>query len=268
VTIAPPHAFDSDTALEEVDAGNWRAWAPEHWFVGRGPNGGYLAALAARAAEAASARPLRSLSLHFVAAPAVGPIDVAATLEREGRTYSAVSIRIEQDGAPMTLAVATLGELPEDGAAWDATAMPEATPLLETQSFAPEQANVPAFMRNYDMRWAVGRNGDAPGSGGWIRTREPRLLDAPLVAAMTDAWAPAAFVALGRFVGAPTLDLTIHIRRPLPPAGMAADDYVLGRFTTRLAVGGTWEEDGELWTPGGELIAQSRQLALVRELPA
>ncbi|HTE60127.1 MAG TPA: thioesterase family protein [Solirubrobacteraceae bacterium] len=261
-------SFDADTALEEVEPGSWRAWAPEHWFVGRGPNGGYLAALAARAAEAASARPLRSLSLHFVAAPAVGPIDVAATLEREGRTYSAVSIRIEQDGAPMTLAIATLGELPDEGAAWDATSMPEATPLAETQSFAPEQANVPAFMRNYDMRWAVGQNGDAPGSGGWIRTREPRLLDAPLVAAMTDAWAPAAFVALGRFVGAPTLDLTIHIRRPLPPAGMAADDYVLGRFTTRLAVGGTWEEDGELWTPGGELIAQSRQLALVRELPA
>ena len=83
---------------------------------------------------------------------------------------------------------------------------------------------------------------------------------------MTDAWAPAAFVALGRFVAAPTLDLTIHVRRPLPPAGMAPEDYVLGRFTSRLSVAGVWEEDGELWSPGGELIAQSRQLALVREL--
>jgi acyl-CoA thioesterase len=268
MTVAPPHAFDADTALEDVDAGRWRAWAPEHWFVARGPNGGYLAALAARAAEAAAGRPLRSLSLHFVAAPAVGPIDVAATVEREGRTYSAVSIRIEQDGAPMTLAIATLGELPAEGAGWDATSMPDATPLAETQPIPPEQANLPAFMRNYDMRWAVGRDGDgAPGSGGWIRTREPRLLDAPLVAAMTDAWAPAAFVALGRFVAAPTLDLTIHIRRPLPPPGMGPEDHVLGRFTSRLSVAGAWEEDGELWTPDGELIAQSRQLALVRELP-
>ena len=38
-------------------------------------------------------------------------------------------------------------------------------------------------------------------------------------------------------------------------------------FPTRLAVAGVWEEDGELWTPAGELIAQSRQLALIRELP-
>ena len=47
---------------------------------------------------------------------------------------------------------------------------------------------------------------------------------------------------------------------------MAPEDYVLGRFASRLSVAGVWEEDGELWTRGGELIAQSRQLALVREL--
>jgi acyl-CoA thioesterase len=145
--------------------------------------------------------------------------------------------------------------------------MPAATPLSETQPIEPEQANVPAFMRNYDMRWALGTAGEVPGSGGWLRTREPRAIDAPLIAAMTDAWAPAAFVALGRFVAAPTLDLTIHIRRPLPPAGMTPEDHLLVRFTSRLSVAGVWEEDGELWTPDGELVAQSRQLALARELP-
>jgi acyl-CoA thioesterase len=290
VTVAPPHPFDSDTALEEAGPGRWRAWAPEHWFVARGPNGGYLAAVAARAAEAAAGRPLRSLTLHFIAAPAVGPIDVAVTLERVGRTYTAASIRLEQDGAPKTLALATLGALPDDGPEWDAAPPPEATPLAETERIPPEQANVPAFMRNYDLRWANvtspgdpslrgsadvtspgdpssrGSDGETriPGSGGWMRTAAPRVLDAPLVAAMTDAWAPAAFVALGRFGSAPTLDLTIHIRRPLPPAGMAPEDYVLGRFTSRLSVAGVWEEDGELWTPAGELIAQSRQLALIR----
>ena len=77
-----------------------------------------------------------------------------------------------------------------------------------------------------------------------------------------------AFVALGRFVAAPTLDLAIHFRRPLPVPGMAPDDHVLGRFRTRASVAGVWEEDGELWTPSGELLAQSRQLALVRELPS
>lgn len=261
------HAFDTDTALEPVSEGRWRAWAPEHWFVARGPNGGYLAAVAARAVEAAAGRPLRSLSLHFAAAPAVGPLDVGVTLQRAGRSYSAASVRIEQDGRPMTLGLATLGELPADGAGWDATAMPRAMPLDEAQPIPTDVPDAPEFMRNYDMRWALGDDNGVPGSGGWIRTTEPRGLDAPLVAALTDAWPPAAFVALGRFVAAPTLDLTIHIRRPLPIAGMSPDDHVLCRFTSRLSVAGAWEEDGELWSPGGELIAQSRQLALVRELP-
>ena len=85
VTLAPPHPFDADTALEPAGDGRWSAWAPEHWFVARGPNGGFLAALAARAAEAAAGRPLRSLTLHFLAPPAVGALAVGATVERERR---------------------------------------------------------------------------------------------------------------------------------------------------------------------------------------
>ena len=150
--------------------------------------------------------------------------------------------------------------------------MPDARPLADTPPVPPEQANVPAFMRNYDLRWALGgrpgEDGALAATGGWMRAKEPRALDSPLVAALTDAWAPSAFVALGRFVAAPTLDLTIHFRPPLPVPGMAPEDHVLGRFHSRLSVAGVWEEDGELWTPAGELIAQSRQLALVRELPS
>jgi len=261
------HDFDADTALEPQPDGRLRAWAPEHWFVARGPNGGFLAAVAARAAEQVSGRPLRSLTLHFAAPPAVGPLDVSTVLERDGRSYSAASIRIEQEERPMTLALATLGELPEDGAAWGRGAPPAATPLAETTPLPPEVTGSPAFMRNYDMRPALHED-DGHVSGAWIRARAPRALDAPLAAAMTDAWAPVAFTALQRAVIAPTLDLTIHIRRPLPPAGLAPEDHVLARFSSRLAVGGVWEEDGELWSPDGELLVQSRQLALIRERAA
>jgi acyl-CoA thioesterase len=258
------HDFDADTALEALPDGRLRAWAPEHWFVARGPNGGFLAAVAARAAEQASGRPLRSLTLHFVAPPAVGPLDVTTVLERDGRSYSAISIRIAQEGRPMTLALATLGELPEEGAAWAPGPPPAAAPLEGIEPLSPEVTGTPAFTRNYDLRPALHEEGGHV-SGAWIRARAPRALDAPLAAAMTDAWAPVAFTVLRRAVIAATLDLTIHIRSPLPPAGMAPEDHVLARFSSRLAVGGVWEEDGELWSPAGELLVQSRQLALIRE---
>ena len=57
-------------------------------------------------------------------------------------------------------------------------------------------------------------------------------------------------------------------RLALPHAEVTARRFVLVRFTSRLSVAGVWEEDGELWSPSGELLAQSRQLALARELPS
>jgi len=41
-------------------------------------------------------------------------------------------------------------------------------------------------------------------------------------------------------------------------------DWVLARFASRLSRDGFIEEDGEIWSRDGWLIAQSRQLALLQ----
>ena len=103
-----------------------------------------------------------------------------------------------------------------------------------------------------------------PHIGAWMRTAEPRPADPILLAALTDAWIPAAFAHMEQPNFVPTIDLTIHWRAaPGVPAG--EHPWVLGLFTTRLGAGGTWEEDGELWSEDGVLLAQSRQLAIVRD---
>ena len=103
----------------------------------------------------------------------------------------------------------------------------------------------------------------APHNGAWMRAAEPRPADPVLLAALTDAWIPAAFAHMDQPTFVPTIDLTIHWRAaPGVPAG--EHPWVLGLFTTRLGAGGTWEEDGELWSEDGVLLAQSRQLAIVR----
>ena len=101
-------------------------------------------------------------------------------------------------------------------------------------------------------------------SGGWMRLREPHELDSPLVAALADAWPPAVFPVAAGPVAAPTIELTVHFRGDLP----APDDWVLGVFESRLGRGGFFEEDGTLWTRSGEVIAQSRQLALAIAPPS
>jgi acyl-CoA thioesterase len=94
-----------------------------------------------------------------------------------------------------------------------------------------------------------------------VRPRPSGPLDAVAVTALSDTMVPAAFSRLGRLAIVPTLDLTIHFRAPL---GADGDGWALAVFESRRSAGGTWEEDGELWARDGRLLAQSRQLAMIR----
>jgi acyl-CoA thioesterase len=100
-------------------------------------------------------------------------------------------------------------------------------------------------------------------AGGWMRLLEPAAVDAPLLALYADLWLPPVFARLESPVAAPTIDLTIHFRDPEAAAALAAEDHVLGVFRSHYAAGGLVEEDGELWSPDGVLLAHSRQLALL-----
>ena len=65
-------------------------------------------------------------------------------------------------------------------------------------------------------------------TGGWLRLREPRAPDAPLLAQYLDAWWPAAFVRIARPAAVPTIDLTIHFRAPSAAAALDPAEPVHG----------------------------------------
>ena len=123
----------------------------------------------------------------------------------------------------------------------------------------------PRFHDRFDIRWVDGGGpGRAAGEArnlAWLRLEEGGALDHLAVTALSDGWLPAAFSKLGRFTIVPTFDLTIHFRAPLPAAG----EWLLADYRSRFSAGGAWEEDGELWAADGTLVAQSRQLAMIRE---
>ena len=259
--------FDADTALEPAGAGRWRAEISDRWFVGRGPNGGFLAAIAVRLMEALvddPARVPRSLTLHFLEAASAGPIELGGAVERSGRSTTAVSLRMEQGGRPVALGLGALavwrdGERDHLATAPPGVARPEDLPEMAVS----DVPDAPAFVHNYEWRWATD---PAPGEralvGGWIRAPGDRTVDHVAVAAFADAFPPAVFPLIGRVATAPTIDLTIHFRAPLRDVGA---EWVLGAFRTRRVAGGFFEEDGELWSEDGTLLAQSRQLAMLRE---
>ena len=250
--------FDRDTAPEALGDGRYRVSFDRAWWVVRGPNGGIVAAAIVRSMEAelgAPERQLRSLTVHYLAAPAEGDAEVAVTIERSGRSLSTVTARLYDDGRTLAIAIAAFA-LPYPGVLehHDAPA-PEIGPPGE---MAVRDLEAIPIGRQYAMRSALGAEGEAL-VGGWIELAEQRPIDSALIVALTDAWWPAPFELLDHPVAAPTIDLTVHVRAALP----RPPQPVIAEFRTSQIADGYFEEDGRLWAADGTLLAQSRQLALL-----
>lgn len=258
--------FASDTAVAPLGGARYRGRAPGAWFGPIAPNGGFLAALVLRAITAeldAADREPRSLTVHFLRPPAEGELDVALQVERTGRTASTVSARVEQGGRLVAIVLCTFTQRYEGAAEW-APPVPEVPPPPEVAVAGMEGA--PRMFGQMELRPLYGGQAFAGAGfddavvGGWLRPRVAHPIDHPLLAFLSDAWWPSAFSRLEKPSPAPTLDLTIHFRGVLP---QGEHEYVLGRYESRAAIAGVFEEDGELWSEDGRLLAQSRQIALV-----
>ena len=259
--------LDDDLALQAAADGAYVGTIGETWWTPRGPLGGYVMALVLRAMTLAvddATRHPRSFTMHFLRPPGAGPITVRPVVERTGRTLSSLSARLEQDDRLVGLALAAFSQ-PWASPALDDAPMPEVAPP-EGRGPLPDLPGGngrPPFTDLMTMQW---RFGDPPFSrsdhgltGGWLGLREERPLDALAVTLLADAWFPAPWPRLTQLAPAPTIDLTVHFRSPLP----IPDGLLLGRFRNRVLRDGFFDEDGELWSADGRLVAQSRQLGLV-----
>ncbi len=261
-------AFARATAVEPLGGGAWEGTCDTSWSAPNGPNGGYLAAIVLRALTAAvadDARPARSLTCHYLRPPGPGPVRVEVTEERVGRSVTALSARLLQGGRLCVLALAAFA-VDREGAADYAAVAPTVPPSRDVAVMEPGPG-APAMVHKFEVRPAIG---DAPFSGaqeavtgGWIRLADPHPVDAPALAMYADAWLPAPFTRIVEPVAAPTIDLTVHFRAPRAAAALAADEPLLAVFRSTTSAEGFFEEDGELWSPDGVLLAHSRQLALL-----
>jgi acyl-CoA thioesterase len=263
------HAFDDATALSPAGEGAWDGEIADGWATPRGPLGGYVMAIVMRSFELAiddPSRTARSATMHFMRPPEAGPVRVHAQVQRAGRSLSTVSGRLSQGGKLLGMALGAYSP------PWEAPVLEDPEPMPEVEaakgrepiSVGPrEGAPPPDFSQRITMQPRFGETPFSGGSsgevGGWMGLIEERPLDALSLAVLADAWFPAPWPRLTEFAAAPTIDLTVHFRVSLP----LPDQLLLGRFRNRMVREGFFDEDGELWTPDGTLIAQSRQLALL-----
>ncbi len=257
--------FLRDTAVEALGDGRYRGHVSAAWFTPRGANGGFLAAVVLRAiiaSEPDAQRAPRSLTLHYLRPPGEGEVSISVTEERRGGSVTTYSARMEQDGRLCVLALAALSHDFASSLNYGPS-MPDVAP--PNGLAVRDDPTLPPIAHRFATQGAVGyapfSGGPEALSGGWIAFAgdEPSPLDAPALALLSDAWLPSMFVLVQDFIGVPTIDLTIHFRaRTEGRTGPA-----LAIFRSRTSAEGFFEEDGELWSEDGMLLAQSRQLGPV-----
>lgn len=264
-------AFDRAIAITPQGEGEYLAVSSPDWSAPTGPHGGYVAAIVMRAMEAELAdpsRPARSLTLHYARAPQHAPLAIEVAVERSGRNLSTLSARVVQDGRVCVLALAAFAAAFPEVARFTA-AMPDVPPADAIEPW-PVRPGVPSIASRVEFRGVIGAlpfsGADEALTGGWMRMHEPQPLDAAALALYADAWLPAVFARVHEPVGAPTIDLTVHFRNPAAALALDPGAPILGVFRSQYASDGFTEEDGELWSPDGTLLAHCRQLALLRDL--
>jgi acyl-CoA thioesterase len=103
--------------------------------------------------------------------------------------------------------------------------------------------------------WLKGTPSGDPTAEFWMRFADGRDADPLTLPLIVDA-APPVVLELG--ASSTTIELNVHLRARPAPGWLAC------RVITRYVSGGYHEEDVEVWDSAGTLVAQSRQLALIR----
>jgi acyl-CoA thioesterase len=266
--------FDADTS---PDADGAVALAAR-WNVGRNQNGGVLLATVARALATVAGQPDPfAVTGHYLAAATDGAASVRATLVKPGRTYATATGELWQDERERVRVVGSFGDLATRAAEGpfavpvDAPALPpvgDCTDLFELLTATVGERSLTKSLRNFEIRvdpdggWGPRDDPKRPSLRGWVRFRDEETVTPMMLLALADGFPP---TLLGHTdIGwLPTVELTVHVFGA-PPAD---EPWLRAELATRTIAGGLLDEDGELWSADGRLVARFRQLAMLIPRP-
>jgi acyl-CoA thioesterase len=253
-------------ALAGTAPGVYEGTADRTWWGHDALFGGYAQALvlaAMRRSVDDAAKAPKSMTMHFLRPFLDGPQRIEVGLEREGRNMANVTARAWSGGKLAGLALANFGTN-RRSPSFVAARMPDVAPLGAEEAPVDPAAGIPThelfdfFPRMGGLRFSSG----VSEVGGWVRPRFPAPADEYLCTVLADLWLPAAYHRWEVGAVAVSADITMHFRASLP-AGVAPGSPLFVVLRAAKSGDGWADEDGEIWTADGELLAQSRQVRFV-----
>lgn len=248
------------TAVTRRDESTYDVALDLGWAIGGNPHGGYLMATVAKAAVDAAGDPhALAVSTHFLRPPSGGPAEVRVELVKRGRTASTVRATLWQDDKARLDMLLTTGRLPDEAPEYAATAMPDI--LSPEECRARQETGATIELADHvdvriDPRTSLSNGGGVPVIRGWMSFRDGTEVDVESLLIAVDV-APPTVAHLGYRGWAPTVELSALLRAEPTPGWLAFE------AKATLVRGGWFDEESTVWDSTGQVVAQSRQLALV-----
>lgn len=261
------YEFDDATAPEVTGEGSWTAEVAAGWDIGGVANGGYVMALIARAIGGLTGHPDPvTVTVHYTAPVRSGPVEISGELLRRGRRLGTARGALRQGNEVVAHALGTFGDLTMMG---EGLRHEAGLPLLPPPErcvshrdgpvgFAPPIADkVELRIHPEHIGFATGAPSGEAEMAGWARFADGRPMDTLGALLVADAFPPPVFNAGLPIAWVPTIELTVHVhKRPAP-------GWIGASFRTDHINAGFLEEDGIMWDEHGDVVALSRQIAVV-----
>jgi Acyl-CoA thioesterase C-terminal domain/Acyl-CoA thioesterase N-terminal domain len=274
--------FDEATAVRRRSDGVYETHPDQRFALvapgGTTPaavNGGVLIATVLRAVLDRSPLPHPvATSAHFLRIAKLAPAEIRVTWLKTGRTAATARATLVQDGEPVLETTVTTGTVPRSGSvsagcgrlggaelSWTGSA-PVLPPLEDCVELGPWRGTVAAdgtagyaaqIRMLFDpavVGWVRGQPSGLPEMRGYFGLRENREPDALLLALAVDGLPPVVF-GLGATGWAPTVELTMHMRKVPSPGALR----VAARC--RQVSGGWFDEEAEVWDSAWSLVARA-----------
>jgi len=273
------HIFDKALALHHSDirVGHFTGvTSPDYWNM-VGPFGGTTAAVVLQSVlrhPDLLGAPI-ALTVNYAAAIEAGAFDVQATAVRTNRSTQHWTVHITQagaSGAPQVTTTATVvtAARRETWSTNDLPMPPVPGPeQTERMTIGPKGV---AWIGQYDMRPVRGSIPTQWDGGGehsetllWLRDADPRPLDFPSLASMSDMFFPRVWLRRAKPVPAGTVSITTYFHADASQLAEVGTGYLLGRAVGQQFRNGFFDQSAQLWSQAGALLATSNQIVYFKE---
>ncbi|WP_247869748.1 thioesterase family protein [Herbaspirillum sp. ST 5-3] len=268
-SMPTPHPFDQAISLTRGEDDLFYGHTSEHYWNAISPFGGTTVATLLQAILTHPQRlgdPL-ALTVNFAGPIKKGPFTARVHPVRTSRStqHWQMEIRQGEESEPVITGTAVFAVRRET---WSDTEskLPEVAGPERLASYVRPVA-VP-FLQMYDLRYA-----DCDPLGGsessvtqcWISDVPERVIDFPAIAAYCDVFVPRVFVRKGAPIPIATVTLSINFHVDNAMLAQHEGTQAFGKAKANAFNGGFYDQEAQLWSRDGTLLATTHQLVWFRD---